>query len=328
MINRREVLALAFGVLAAPLASFAQQQGKVWRIGFISGTSRAASLDAGLFLGFTREMQERGYVDGRNIVMEWRFAEGKFDRLAEIAAELVRLKVDVIVLGTPAAITPAKLATSEIPIVMGVSQDPVASGFVASLARPGGNVTGLSANSDVYVKHLDLLMALIPKLLRIAILVNPGNSGHLAVVKTVQAAGKKVRMRLLTVEAHTPEEIERGFTTMTRDGIQAVVVAADAVFLSQQRQIAQLAIKHRLPWIVAQSEYVESGGLMSYGQPLAEFYRQAATYVDKILKGAKPADLPVEQPRIFELILNLKTAKAMGFKFPQSILVRADRVIE
>ncbi len=273
-------------------------------------------------------MRELGYVEGRDFVIEWRFADGDYSRFRELAAELVRLKVDVIVASGPPAIPAVKQATTTIPIVMGFSLDPVAAGFVASLGRPGGNITGLAATTDVNVKQLDLLKTLLPNLRRLVVLVNPGNAAAPAVVNAVQAAGTKVAADVLRVNAGTPEDIRRGFEIMKRERADAFILASDALFLKQQHQIVELARKHRLPWIATLHEYVEAGGLMSYGQPLAEFYRHAAVYVHKILKGAKPADVPVEQPTKFELVINLKTAKALGLTIPPSLLRQADQVIE
>ncbi|MBI3455318.1 MAG: ABC transporter substrate-binding protein [Candidatus Rokubacteria bacterium] len=320
---------VALLLLAAPLTAEAQQQtGKVWRIGFLAGRARPASLASDAYGGFPRGMRELGYVEGRDFTIEWRFADGEYSRFPGLAAELVRLKVDVIVVSTPPAIPAVKQATTTIPIVMGISLDPVAAGFVASLARPGGNITGLAATTDVNVKHLDLLKTLLPSLSRVRVLVNPGNTGQTAVVKVVQAAGATVGVSVLPVSAGTADEIDRGFEIMKRERADAFILATDAFFLQQRHQIVALAVKYRLPWIVSQREYVDTGGLMSYGQPLAEFYRHAAIYVDKILRGAKPADLPVEQPTKFEFVINMGTAKALGLTIPPTLLLRVDHVIQ
>jgi putative ABC transport system substrate-binding protein len=274
-------------------------------------------------------MAEFGYVEGKNVVIEWRFADGAYDRLPALAADLVRLNVDVIVAPSSSAIRAAQQATTTIPIVFLSTGDPVGSGFVASLARPGGNITGLSnTNLDVSAKLLELLMAMAPKLSRVAVLGNPGSSTHSAILKSVQDAARlRAGVRVLSVEARTREEIERGFVRMTQDRADGVMVAADAFLNEQSLHIAPLALKHRLPSISQPRVYAEAGGLMSYGPNTADSYRHAATYVDKILKGAKPADLPVEQPTKFELAVNLKTAKALGLKIPESIRIRADEVI-
>jgi putative ABC transport system substrate-binding protein len=327
-MKRREFLfALGAGALVTSVPSFAQQPPRVWRIGYLSPRVRMDSLP--YERAFLHGMSELGYVEGKNVVVEWRFADGAYERLPYLAAELVRLDVDVIVAPSSSAIRAAQQATTTTPIVFISTGDPVGSGFVASLARPGGNITGLSnTNLDVSAKLLELLVAIVPKLSRVAVLGNPGSSTHSAILKNVQAAAlTRVGVRVLSVEARTREEIERGFARMTQERADGVIVAADA-FLNQQAQyIAPRALKRRLPSISQPRIYVEAGGLMSYGQNTAESYRHAATYVDKILKGAKPAELPVEQPTKFELVINLKTAKALGLTIPESIRIRADEVI-
>ena len=329
-MNRRKLLvAVGLGVLVAPLAAFAQQPGKVWRIGFLAPRSRPTPSDPDVYSAFPQGMRELGYVEGKIFVVEWRFADGKFERLPGLAAELVKMKVDVIVAAGTVATEAAQRATTTIPIVIAASLDPVGSGFVKSLARPGGNITGLSlATSDFSPKHLELLMTAMPKLSRVAVLVNPDNSAHPGVLKSVQAAAQKLGVQVLTVNARTPEDIERGIAMMRRERAEGVIVAADAFFILQRRQIAELALRHRLASIAANREHAEAGDLMSYGQNVADFYRRAATFVDKILKGAKPGDLPIEQPAIFELVINRKTAKTLGITIPQELLLRADKVIE
>ncbi len=329
MMNRRRLLtALGLCLLAAPLSAYAQQQGKVWRVGFLS-LRRVASLDSDFYGAFPRGMRELGYVEGRNLVIEWRSADGKSERLPGLAAELVELKVDVIVVaGTPPT-SAAHKATTTIPIVMGSTNDPVGSGFVTSLARPGGNITGLSDTTlDISPKHVEMLLSIVPKLRRAAVLMNPYNLGHARILKSVQAAAQRSRLTILPVEARTPQEIEQAFSTMAQENARAVIVAADPLFTQQRRQIGELAVKHRLPSAFALREFVEAGGLMSYGQNFGDHYRRAAAYVDKILKGARPGDLPVEQSTKFELLINRKTAKALGLTIPQSLLIRADEVIE
>jgi putative tryptophan/tyrosine transport system substrate-binding protein len=327
-MKRREFLfALGAGALVTSVPSFAQPPPRVWRIGYLSPRVRMDSLP--YERAFLHGMSELGYVEGKNVVVEWRFADGAYERLPYLAAELVRLDVDVIVAPSSSAIRAAQQATTTTPIVFISTGDPVGSGFVTSLARPGGNITGLSnTNLDVSAKLLELLVAMVPKLSRVAVLGNPGSSTHSAILKNVRAAAlTRVGVRVLSVEARTREEIERGFARMTQERADSVIVAADA-FLNQQAQyIAPLALKRRLPSISQPRIYVEAGGLMSYGQNTAESYRHAATYVDKILKGAKPAELPVEQPTKFELVVNLKTAKALGLTIPESVRIRADEVI-
>jgi putative ABC transport system substrate-binding protein len=330
MNNRRKLLiVLGTGALAAPFGSFAQQQGKVWRVGFLAMRSPTASNPVNTYGAFVQGMRELGYVEGKNLIIEWRFAEGQVERLPTLAAELVQLKVDVIVAAGVQPTSAAQKATTTIPIVMGNSIDPVGSGFVASLVRPGGNITGLSnLIGDIGPKHFEMLRSMVPKLSRVAILVNPTNSGHETILKTVQTAAQKSSIKILSVQARNPQEIESAFSTMTQDNAEAVIVANDLLFNQQRRQLAELAAKNRLPSVAAVWEYVEAGGLMSYGPSFVENYRRAATYVDKIFKGAKPGDLPVEQPTKFEMFINRKTAKALGLTIPQSLLISADKIIE
>jgi putative tryptophan/tyrosine transport system substrate-binding protein len=326
-MNRRRKLVIAFGAgaLVTPLASFAQQQRKVWRVGFLSPAS--ASLSSSNTNAFLKRMRELGYVEGKNLVVEWRFADGKLERLPGLAAELVQLKVDVIVTGGSPAISAAQKATSTIPIVMTPAGDPVGSGFVKSLARPGGNITGLSVMSgDTSAKLLELLRSVVPKLSRVAMLTPSTTYGPLS--KGVQAAAQKAGVKTLVAEASTPQEIENAFSMMVRQKADAVIVGSPTTFAQQHRQIAELALKYRMPSMFQDRVYVEAGGFMSYGQKFTDFYERSATYVDKILKGAKPGDLPVEQPVSFELVVNLKTAKALGLTIPPSFLLRADDVIQ
>lgn len=330
-MNTRRSLVLALGAasLAAPLGAFAQHQDKVWRVGVLSARRRPASLDSDYYGAFPRRMSELGYVEGKNLLIEWRFADGEYERLPRMAAELVQMKVDVIMgLGPPGAIA-AQKATTTIPIVMVVSVDPVGAGLVKSLAQPGGNITGLSnLAGDLSSKHLEMLLTMVPKLSRTAVLVNPANSAHATMLKNVQTAAQKTGIKVLPVQAQTPQEIDSAFSTMARESTGAVIVALDPFFIQQELQIAAQATKHRLPSIFANRESAEAGGLMSYGQNQVDIYRRAAGYVDRILKGAKPGDLPVEQPTQLELLINRKTAKALGLPIPQSLLISADKVIE
>ena len=326
-MKRRELLVSLVAVaLAAPRGSLGQPQTKVWRIGFLSARSRPASLDADFYGGFPRGMRDLGYVEGKNVVFEWRFADGEAGNLAGMAAELVRLNVDVIVTAGTSATRAAQKATATTPIVMGASADPVGSGLVASLARPGGNITGLSnLSGDLRPKHLEMLLAVAPRLSRVAVLTGPADQ---TTISELEAAAQKTNIRILPAEVRTPPEIEIAFSRMARENAGAVIVSLNPLFVQQRRRIAELAAKNRLPSISPNREYAEAGGLMSYGQNQAESYRRAATYVDRILRGARPGELPIEQPTKFELVVNMKTAKARGLTIPQSILVRADRVIE
>ena len=329
MTTRRQTLiALGAGALA-PLASLAQPQAKIWRVGFLS-QRHVDLVDADYYFGpFTQGMRELGSVEGKNLVIEWRSAEGKSERLPELAAELARLKVDVLVTGGAPAALAAQKATTTIPIVMIGLADPVGGGLVKSLARPGGNSTGLSIMAiDLGPKLLEMLRGMVPKVTRVAVLVNPANAANTALLKNVKAAAQMFGVKIQPVEASTPQEIANGFAMIARQNAGALIVAQEAFFIQQKNQIVELAAKQRLPSIAGYGEYAEAGGLMSYGPNLREMYKRAATYVDKIFKGANPGDLPVEQPTQFELFVNLKTAKALGIKIPQSILVQATQVIE
>ena len=315
---------LGAGVLAAPLACFAQQQrSKVARIGLLEPASISANWREALIAG----LRELGYVEGKNILIESRWAEGKYERLPGLAAELVQMKVDVIV-AAAVAIQAAQQATTTIPIVMVRIADPVGYGLVASLARPGRNITGLSnVATDLSTKYLELLRAAVPKLSRVTVLVNPAHPNHPNYLKRIQAAGKTNGVTISPAQASTASQIEAAFGAMKRERAGALIVLPDSFFGSQARRISELAAQHRLPTMFGSREAVESGGLMSYGQNLAEHYYRAATYVDKILKGAKPGELPVEQSTKFELVINLKTAKTLGLTM-QDLLFRADKVIE
>jgi len=326
--RRRLVIAFGAGALAAPLASWAQQ-GKVWRIGFISGAAPPASLETAPQGGFLQGMRELGYVEGRHFVMEWRFAEAKAERYVEFAAELARLKVDVVVTGAPQAVRPMQQAAPQIPIVMGISTDPVGSGFAASLARPGGNITGIASSlEDSSPKQLELLVAAVPKMVRLGLLTTSMSPAYAAVLKRIQVSAQQARLTLVTADARNGNELAAAFATLSKGRAQAVIVPSDVLFNLNRDKIAALAISHRLPSMFGVREYVEAGGLMSYGESFREFFRRAASYVDKIIKGAKPGDLPIEQPSRFYLTINRKTARALGITIPQSLLGRADEVIE
>src|SRR5438309_4942583 len=329
MMNRRWFLrTLSAGLLAAPLAADAQQAGKVPRIGFLGVTSpsdRPPLLDA-----FRQGLRELRWVEGQNIVIDYRYAEGRVDRLPDLAAELVRLKVDLIVSGGTQGVTAAKNATETIPIVMIAVRDSVGTGLIASLARPGGNVPGVSGSAglEIVAKQLELLKETVPKIRRVAILSNPANAYHQLAIREVNVAARSLGVQLQLLEARGPNEFDGAFAAMATERVGALVVLSDAIFSSHRTRLADLAARSRLPAAYGVRESVEAGGLMSYGPSFLGFYRRSAAYVDKILKGDKPADLPVEQPTKFELVINLKTAKALGITIPQSLLQRADEVIQ
>jgi putative tryptophan/tyrosine transport system substrate-binding protein len=326
MDRRRFLLTSVAGAIAAPLAAEAQQAGKVYRIGYLSTRSSTAAPVA----PFRQGLRALGWIEGQNIVLDYRFADGRFDRLHELAAELVRLKVDVIVAGPTPAAAAAKNATATIPIVGIALTDPVGIGLVASLERPGGNVTGLSysVGAETYGKALDLLKVALPKVRRVAVLSNPTNPGQRPAITTLKAAARSLGVQLQLLEAQGPNEFSTAFAAMAKEHVGALLVMADWLFNDHGARLADLAIENRLPSMYGVRENVEAGGLMSYGPNLLDIYRRAGTYVDKILKGAKPADLPVEQPTKFELVINAKTAKALGLTIPPALLARADQVID
>jgi putative ABC transport system substrate-binding protein len=318
---------VAMMLLAVGVTAQAQQPKKVPRIGFLIGSSPAAI--AARIEAFRQGLRDLGYVEGKNIVIEWRYAEGKLDRLPALAAELVRLKIDIIGTGSPATTRAAKEATVTIPIVMAQDTDPVANGFVASLARPGGNITGLSTLApELSGKQLELLKETVPRLSRMAVLGNSTLPGNAQALKEMELAAGAFKVQLQYVDVLDLKDIETAFRAVSKGRADAVLVLGNPIFLSQRIQITDLAVKSRLPAIYERPEYVDDGGLMTYGVNINELYRRAATYVDKILKGAKPADLPVEQPTKFELLINLKTAKQIGLTVPQRVLLKADRVIK
>ena len=324
---RYPIIALVLGTLVAPLSAVAQQPAKTPRIGALHPGAPAAVSQ--LAEAFKQGLREQGYVEGQNIVVERRFGDAKVERIAEIAAELVRLKVDLIVVAADVGITAVKRQTQTIPIVMVGSNDPVGIGFVASLARPGGNVTGLSSMSpEVSAKRLELLKEAVPGLSRVGILWNPDVRGAVFDYKETEAAARSLRLQLQSVEVGHVDDFNRAFTELTTARAEALLVAPFTIGFTNRGQIATLAQKNRLPSMYGLREYADAGGLMAYGPNQAELWRRAATYVDKILKGAKPGDLPVEQPTKFELVINLKTAKALGRTIPPSLLRRADQVIQ
>ncbi len=316
------VVLLAVGVIAD-----AQQPTKVPRIGYLTPVSLSAN--AARIEAFRQGLRELGYVEGQSIVIEWRSSEGKSDRLLTLAAELVRLKVAVIVTSGAAPTRAAKEATSTIPIVMTQDDDPVATGFVASLARPGGNITGLSTLApELSGKQLEILREVIPKLSRVAVLGTSTVPSYAQVIKESELAAKAFGVKLQYLDIQNPKDIETGFRAASQWRADGVLTLASPVFVSQRTQIVELAAKNRLPVIYHQGRYIEDGELMFYGVNLLDLDRHAATYVDKILKGTKPADLPVEQPTKFEFIINLKAAKQIGLTIPPNVLARADKVIK
>ena len=314
---------LTLGLFAAPLSAPAQQVGKVSRIGIL------ANVSGGIWSPFIEGLRDLGYVEGQNITIEFRSSEGKYERLPDLAAELVRLNVDVIVAAASENVVVAKQATRTIPIVMAGSGDPVGGGLVAGLAQPGGNVTGLSLSApELAGKQLQLLKEIVPKVARVAVLWNPTNRASHSLVEEAKVAARSLRVQLQILEARRPDELQTAFAAMARERAGALLVFSDGMFLLQRTRITDFAAKSSLPAMYARREFVDAGGLMSYASSLGENLRRAAAYVDKILKGAKPADLPVEQPTKFELVINLKTAKTLGLTIPPSLLLRADHVIE
>jgi putative ABC transport system substrate-binding protein len=318
-------LALCAMLLAFSFPVHAQQSKKIPRIGYLG----AASPTRGRREAFREGLRELGYVEGKNIFIEYRYAEGKLDRLPSLAAELVRLKVDVIVTASPASTRSAKQATVTIPIVMAFDDDPIGSGFVASLARPGGNITGLATLfPEMSGKQLEILKEIVPKLSRVAVLGNATQPGNPQALREINLAADSLGVALQYLEIRDPKDIEPAFRAANKDRADAVLVVSTSVLYFRRKQLADLAVKSRLPTIYGRPEYVEDGGLVYYGPSYTDLSRRAATYVDKILKGAKPGDLPVEQPMKFEFIINLKTAKALNLTIPQSVLYRADKVIK
>jgi putative ABC transport system substrate-binding protein len=325
-MDRRAFLATAAaGVIATPVVARAQQGGKGYRIGHLSLRSGLNEWDE----AFRQALRELGYVEGRNLTIEYRWAAGKEERLPELAAELVRLKVDIIVTATTPGIAAAKRATSTIPIVMAAVADPVGSGLVAGLARPGGNVTGMTLMStELAGKRLQLVRELLPKATRVAVLAHHGTSATRLFIEQMRAAAQQTGVQLVVQEVSAAEDLPGAFGAMQRERAQAVIVQVNPLTSDHRKRVAELAAQHLLPAMYEVRGPVEAGGLICYGPSIVEMYRRAAFYVDKILKGAKPADLPVEQPTKFELIINLKTAKALGLTIPESLRFRADEVIQ
>jgi ABC-type uncharacterized transport system substrate-binding protein len=324
-VERRRFLqgAVAGLVVAAPLAAEAQQTGKIYRLGFLRGGPPLEAYVEGLREG----LRERGYVDGQNVVVEYRSTDGGFDQLPQLAEELVRSKVDIILASAAPAALAAKKTTASVPIVFVGIYDPVEIGLVPNLVRPGGNMTGLATNViDFAGKRLELLRGIVPKLRRVAVIWQPANPSNANQLKGAQVAARTLGVQLMPVSVQEPNDFDSAFTTVR--GTDGVLMLESPFFTTHRARLAELALRSRLPAVYGQKEYVEAGGLISYGTDFQDLWRRAATYVDKILKGAKPGDLPVEQPTKFELVINLKTAKALGLTIPPSLLQRADQVIE
>jgi putative ABC transport system substrate-binding protein len=329
MDRRAFIRTLSGGLLASPLAAESLQATKVWRIGFLtSGTREGAGADIRI-APFTQGLRELGYIDGRNIILETRYAEGRVERFPALAAELVNLKVDVLVAtSTPGALA-AKQATSTIPIVMAAVGEPVEVKLIESLAHPGGNITGLSLSApQLAAKRLDLLKQTLPKLSRVTVLWNSANQGMQARFQETQRGAHLLGVSIQSIAIQSPDDFEPVFGTILKDRPESLLVLADTVTVANRQRAIEFAARNRVPAIYEVRVFVDDGGLMSYGIDMSDHYRRAAVYVDKILKGAKPADLPVQQPTKFELVINMKTAKALGLTIPPSLLQRADQVIE
>jgi ABC-type uncharacterized transport system substrate-binding protein len=321
------VVVLALSVLTA-LPGEAQQPSKMARVGYLEFGSAAPGTP--LLEAFRQGLRDLGWVEGQNIAIEVRYAEGRQDRLPELAANLVRLKVDLIFASTTPAALAAKQATTSIPIIIGFVADPVGSGLVPRLARPGANITGWThlAGLELNAKRLDILKEAVPEAARIGALWNPSNPIHGPSLRVLEAAARRLKVQLHPVGVQDPQELPGAFSTMDKERVQALTVPPDGMFLAHQARIIDLAAKHRIPTMYGVRELAEAGGLMTYGVNLPEMYRRGAFFVDRILKGVKPGDLPVEQPTKFELVINLRTAKTLGLRIPRSLLVRAEQLIE
>jgi putative ABC transport system substrate-binding protein len=322
--------AVTGGLLAAPLAAEAQQAGKLYRIGVLANAPPTTPGASRNWEAFRRALSERGWVEGQSFVAEYRFAEGRLERFPSLATELVSLKVDLIVAGNPEAARAAKRATSTIPVVMVYVFDPVGMGIVASLARPGGNVTGVAfgAGPEIVGKYLELLREAVPKASRVAVLMNPDSPSSPVLLRETQAAAHALAVTLQVLDVRKADDLDSVFAAMTREHDGALLVLPHLFLFAHARRIVDLADRSRLPAMYPVRDFVEAGGLMAYAANAPDMFRRAGYFVDKILKGAKPADLPVEQPTKFELIINLKTAKALALTIPPSLLARADQVIE
>ena len=328
MDRRTFVGAMAGALLTLPHATEAQQAGKVPRIGYLAQNN--AEMSQGTFAAFREGLREHGWVEGQTIVVETRYAEGKVDQLPALVSELIRFKVDIIVTTSSGTTWAAKNATQSIPIVMGASANAVGEGLVSSLAHPGGNITGMTflAGPEIAGKQLQLLKEMAPAASRIAVLTNPTNRSHAAFAREVKVAARSLGAQVQVLEAPNPDQLDSAFAAMTKERAAALLVLTDSMFVGQRRRVVDLAARSRLPALYSQKEFVDDGGLISYGPSLVDMFRRAATHVDKILRGAKPSDMPIEQPTKFELVINLKTANALGITIPQALRLRADELIE
>jgi putative ABC transport system substrate-binding protein len=328
-VNRRTFLStMGAGIFTAPLVAEAQDPAKVVRIGWLGLASPGPQV-LRIVDAFKQGLRQLGYVEGQNVAFEYRWAHGRSERLPDLAAELVLLKVDIIAVANTLGVLAAKQATRTIPIIF-LGADPDALGLGSSLARPGGNITGVTlvAGPEIGGKYLQLLKEAVPESSRVAVLVRPENSSHALVLKEIEAAARSLKVQLQPVRARTPDDLDTAFSAMARLRVDALIVLADPIFFLHRERLATLAAKNRLPAMYGLTEHAEAGGLMAYSANFAEVARRAATYVDKILKGAKPGDLPIERPQTFELVINLKTAKTLGITIPQPVLLRADQIIE
>jgi putative ABC transport system substrate-binding protein len=320
------IVVLVVALLAAPLAAEAQQAGKIARIAFISTT---ASLESPTTSAFRQGLQELGYVEGQNILIEWRWGGGTTERLPTFAAEVIGLNVDVIVAANDTVGRAAQRLTKTVPIVIAIMSDPVGSGLVATLARPGGNITGLSSQAPDFIgRRLQLLKETIPSVARVALLVDTNDQGYRQSVREAEVAARTLGLQLRSRELSSPGALNEAFAAMKTEAAGAVVMVGGTMFYANREDMAEQALKRRLPMVCGPREFVDAGCLMSYSTSLTERFRRAASFVDKILKGAKPADLPVEQPTKFDLAINLKTAKALGLTIPPAVLARADEIIQ
>jgi putative ABC transport system substrate-binding protein len=326
-MRRREFITLVGGTAAWPLTVTAQQQAKARSVGLLSGASRAAN--SRLSAAFVEGMAELGYSEGRDFVLEWRSVEGQYERIPEVIIEFLQLNVDVIVTGLSASLPILKRTITKTPIVMAWSTDPVGTGLVASLDRPGGNMTGLaSLSEDTSPKQLELLRTVIPDASRIGVLGNPSSNTYAPVVKSAQMAAGKAGLTLVRVEVRNAQDIDKAFVSFAEERVTAAIAVGDGMLFANQQRIAELAIANRVAMMFPQREYVVAGGLMSYGENLADFFRRAAKYVAKIFKGAKPGELPIEQPTRFNLVINRKTADTLGIAIPAQLYAFADEVID